>query len=264
MRVPLVRGRDFSAADIADGPLVAIVNETLARRLWPRGDPLGQRLRGGDEKEPWRDVVGVVRDVKYANLTESARGAFYVPMQQRADSPLSLVVRTAGDSAAALSSIADIARSLDGDLPLFEVQTLEQSVRRAVNLRRASASLFGVFGGLTLLLAAIGVYGVTAHSVSLRTREVGIRMSLGARATDVFRMFVRESLSLSLIGVAVGLGISAAVSKLMTAFLFGLTSMDTVTFIAGSTILCLVAVAASYIPARRAALVDPLSALRHE
>jgi putative ABC transport system permease protein len=249
---------------LADGPLVAIVNETLARRLWPGGDPLGKRLRGGDEKEPWRDVVGVVRDVKSANLTESARGAFYVPVRQRADSPLSLVVRTAGDAAAALSSITDIARNLDGDLPLFEVQTLEQSVRRAVNLRRASASLFGVFGGLTLLLAAIGVYGVTAHSVSLRTREVGIRMSLGARATDVFRMFVGESLSLSFVGVAVGLGISAAVSRLMTAFLFGLTSMDTVTFVAGSTILCLVALAASYIPARRAALVDPLTALRHD
>jgi predicted permease len=264
MRVPLVRGRDFSSADTANGPLVVIVSETLARRLWPEGDPLGKRLRGTESQEPWREVIGVVRDAKYEYLTESPHGAYYLPVRQRPDSPLSLVVRTAGDSTAVLSSLADIARSLDRDLPLFQVQTLEQGIRHALKLRRASASFFGVFGGLTLLLAAIGVYGVTAHSVSLRTREVGIRMSLGARATDVFRMFLRESLSLSLIGVAIGLGISAAVSKLMTTFLFGLTSTDAVTFVAGSMILCLVAIAASYIPARRAAHVDPLSALRYE
>jgi ABC-type antimicrobial peptide transport system permease subunit len=160
--------------------------------------------------------------------------------------------------------LTDIARDLDPDLPLFKVQTLEENMRHSVNLQRAVASLLGVFGGLTLLLAAIGIYGVAAHSVSLRTREVGIRMSLGARAMDVSRMFVREGLSLSLFGVAAGLGISAAVSKLLTTFLFGLTPTDTMTFVGGSTILCLVAVVASYLPARRAARVDPLVALRHE
>src|SRR5947207_12457952 len=124
----------------------------------------------------------------------------------------------AADPAALLRSLADVAHDLDHDLPLFNMRTLEAGVRRSLNLRRASASLFAVFGGLAVLLAAIGVYGVVAHSVSLRTREVGIRMSLGARTADVFRMFVRESLRLSLVGVAIGLGISAAMSKLLTSF----------------------------------------------
>ena len=189
---------------------------------------------------------------------------YYVPVAQRVDSPLTLVVRTAGDPAAALTSITEIVRGLDRDLPLFEAQTLEEGVRQAVTLQRASASLFGVFGGLALLLAAIGVYGVAAHSVSLRTREVGIRMSLGARTTDVLRMFVRESVSLSLIGVAIGLGISAAASKLLASFLFGLTATDTMTFAGAAAILCLVTVGASYLPARRAASIDPIVALRAE
>lgn len=264
MRVPLVRGRDFSTADTADAALVAIVNETLARRLWPGGDPIGQRLRSAGGTEPWRDVIGVVRDAKSAELTESPPGVYYVPVAQCVDSPLSLVVRTAGDPAAALTSITEIVRGLDRDLPLFEAQTLEEGVRQAVTLQRASASLFGVFGGLALLLAAIGVYGVAAHSVSLRTREVGIRMSLGARTTDVLRMFVRESVSLSLIGVAIGLGISAAASKLLASFLFGLTATDTMTFAGAAAILCLVTVGASYLPARRAASIDPIVALRAE
>ena len=264
MRLPFARGRDFSATDSAGAPLVVIVSEVLAQRLWPGRDPIGQRVREADPKQPWRQVVGVVRDAKYGHLTEEPRGAYYAPVWQRPASPLSLVVRTADESPAILSSLTDIARSLDRDLPLFHAQTLEDGVRHTVNLQRAAASLFGVFGGLALLLAAIGVYGVVAHSVSLRTREVGIRMSLGARAADVFRMFVRESLSLALIGVAIGLGISAATSKLLTSFLFGLKATDAMTFIGGSTILCFVAVIATYLPARRAAYVNPLVALRHD
>jgi predicted permease len=263
-RAPLVRGREFVQTDTAAAPPVAIVNETLARRLWPGVDPIGMRVRVDDAKEPWREVVGVARDAKYLRLTESPRGAYYVPIQQHPASAASLVVRTIGDTHAALSSLTDLTRDLDRDLPLFKAQTLDERIRHTVNLQRAAASLFGVLGSLTLLLAAIGIYGVAAHSVSLRTREVGIRMSLGARASDVFRLFVRESFSLSLIGVAIGVAISAAASKLLTTFLFGLTPTDTMTFVGGSAILCLVAVVASYLPARRAAGVDPLVALRHE
>src|SRR5205814_8503829 len=133
-------------------------------------------------------------------------------------------------------SLTELVRDLDRDLPVFEAQTLEDILRKAVRLRRATASLFAVFGGLTLLLACMGIYGVSAHSVSLRTREVGIRMALGARAADVLRMFVRESLSLSLIGVTIGLAISVAVSRLLTTFLFGLTPTDAVTFIGASAV----------------------------
>jgi putative ABC transport system permease protein len=264
MRLTLLRGRDFSDTDTADAPPVAIVSDTAARRLWPGADPLGRSVRGVDSNAPWREVVGVVGDVRHGSLTESAQAAYYLPLSQHADSPLSLVVRGAADPAALLRSLADVAHDLDRDLPLFNMRTLEAGVRRSLNLRRASASLFAVFGGLAVLLAAIGVYGVVAHSVSLRTREVGIRMSLGARAADVFRMFVRESLRLSLVGVAIGLGISAAMSKLLTSFLFGLTATDTVTFAGASAILCVVAMVATCLPARRAAHVDPLVALRHD
>jgi ABC-type antimicrobial peptide transport system permease subunit len=160
--------------------------------------------------------------------------------------------------------LTNIAHDLDPNLPLVKLQTLDEQIHRSVNLQRAVASLLGVLGGLTLLLATVGLYGVAAHSVSLRTREVGIRMSLGARAADVFRMIVRENLSLSLVGVAFGLGISIAGSKILTSFLFGLTSTDPLTLIGASMILCLVTIIASVIPARRAARLDPLTALRYE
>ncbi len=270
LRVPLVRGRDFSAADAFDAPRVAIVNETLARRLWPGEDAIGKRLRvasaNAKQLEPWREVVGVVRDTQGAYLTESAHGEYYVSLRQDPDGQLTVIARSTGNTPALalLPSIEGIVRDLDRDLPLFQAQTLDENVRHAVRLRRASASLIAVFGMLTLLLASIGVYGVAAHNVTRRTREIGIRMSLGARATDVLRLFVRESLSLSLIGVLMGLAISAAVSRILTSFLFGLTAMDALTFAAASTILCMVALAASYIPARRAAHVDPLVALRHD
>ena len=187
-----------------------------------------------------------------------------MPLQQRPETPLSVVVRTSGDPAAALSSIAQVARSLDRDLPLFQTQTLEGAVRQAAILHRSAASLFSVFGSLALLLASIGVYGVAAHAVSLRTREIGIRMSLGARTGDVLWLFVREGLSLSLIGIAIGLGISATFSSVLTGFLFGLTATDTMTFVGGAAMLALVTVVATYLPARRAARVDATIALRHQ
>jgi ABC-type antimicrobial peptide transport system permease subunit len=141
---------------------------------------------------------------------------------------------------------------------------MEERIRRTVNIRRAVVSLLGVLGGLTLVLASVGIYGVAAHSVSMRTREVGIRLSLGARAADVLRMIVWEQLSLSLIGVAIGLGISAAGAVLLASFLFGVTTTDAATFVGGALVLCLVSLVASYLPARRAARLDPLLALRRE
>ena len=265
MRVSFVRGRDFSAADRAEAPPVTIVDATLARRLWPKGDPIGQRLRPtSSSQEPWRQVVGVVRDVKCESLTDISGGEYYVPLRQHPETPLSLVVRTSGDMNTALSSIADIARSLDRDLPLFQAQTFEEAIRQAAVLHRSAASLFSVSGVLALVLASIGVYGVAALAVSLRTREIGIRMSLGARTRDVVWLFVREGLSLSLIGVAIGLAISAGFSSILTAFLFGLTATDTMTFVGGASVLILVAVIASYLPARRAARVDATIALRHQ
>jgi putative ABC transport system permease protein len=174
------------------------------------------------------------------------------------------VVRAAGDGRAALSSLTAIARDLDPSLPLFKLQTMDERIRRSLNLRRAVVSLLGVLGGLTLLLASIGIYGVATHSVSARIREIGIRMSLGARAADVLRMIVRENLSLALIGVTIGLVISAANSMILASFLFGVSSADAATFAVGSAVLCGVSIVATCIPARRAAHLDPLLALRHE
>jgi putative ABC transport system permease protein len=259
---PVVRGREFSSTDITANAPVAIVNETVARRLWPSVDPLGKRVRVTDSEGPWREVVGVVRDAKYLSLTESSMGAYYVP--QPPQSARTLVVRTAGSPRMAIASLTNIARDLDPGLPLFSVQTMEERIRRTANLHRAVVSLLGVLGSLTLLLASIGIYGVAAHSVSMRTREVGIRMSLGARAADVLRMIVQENLSLSLVGVAIGLGISAAGSIMLASYLFGVTSADAATFVGCALVLCLVSLIASYLPARRAARLDPLLALRCE
>ncbi|MGH9374145.1 MAG: ADOP family duplicated permease [Vicinamibacterales bacterium] len=260
--LPVVRGREFSPAEVAINAPVAIINETLAVSLWPGVDPLGRHVRIAESKEPWREVVGVARDAKYLFLTESPLGAYYVP--QSPQSAGTLVVRTAGNPRTTLAALTNVARDLDPDLPLFGAQTMEERIRRTVSLRRAVVSLLGVLGALTLLLATVGIYGVAAHSVSMRTREVGIRMSLGARAADVLRMIVRENLLLSLVGVAIGLGISAAGSTMLGSYLFGVTAADVATFVGGAFVLCLVSLVASYLPARRAALLDPLLALRRD
>ena len=260
--LPIVRGRAFTSAEVAGHALVAIVNETVARTLWPGVDPLGQQVRADGPNEPWREIVGVARDAKYASLTESSVGAYYLPLP--ASSGGTFVIRTTGSPRAVLASLSDIARDLDPDLPIASAQTMEEQIRRTVNLRRAVVSLLGVLGTLTLLLASVGIYGVAAHSVSTRTREVGIRISLGARASDVLRMIVRENLSLSLFGVAIGLGLSAAGATMLASYLFGVTATDPATFAGGALVLCFVSLVASYLPASRAARLDPLLALRHE
>jgi putative ABC transport system permease protein len=177
---------------------------------------------------------------------------------------MSLVVRTRGEPALAIPEIVRIAHEIDPDLPLFGGQTLEQSLAKSVDLQRALSSLLSVFGLLGVCLAALGIYGVMAHAVTLRTKEIGIRMALGARASEVLRMVVTEGLQLTSVGVLLGLLISAIASGLLSTFVFGLHAMDAMTFAVSGVVLCAVAVAASFVPARRAASVDPLLALRHD
>jgi putative ABC transport system permease protein len=260
--LPIVRGRTFSPAEVAANTPVAIVNETLARSLWRGVDPLGQQVRTADPKEPWREVVGVTRDAKYLFLTESPLGAYYTPLPPASGG--TFVIRTTGSPRAALTSLTHIARDLDPDLPVARAQTMEERIRRTVRLRRAVVSLLGVLGAVTLLLASVGIYGVASHSVSMRTREVGIRISLTARAGDVLRMILRENLSLAFVGVVLGLGLSAIGATMLASYLFGVTAADPATYAGGALVLCLVSLVASYLPARRAAHLDPLLALRRE
>jgi predicted permease len=259
--LPLLRGRAFTTDEVAADAPVAIVDETVARRLWPGADPIGRRVRESDSKALWRQVVGVARDAKFLFLTDAPRGACYVPLLSPS---ATFVARAPGASEAALAAFRDVARHLDPELPVFRAQTMEERMRGTVNLRRAAVSLLSVLGALTLLLASVGLYGVAAHSVSMRTREIGVRMSLGARRSDILRMVVREHLRLSVIGVSVGLMISAAGSLVLASFLFGVAPIGTATFTGGAAILGFVSLAASYVPARRAARLEPISALRGE
>ena len=260
----LVRGRDFSALDALDTPQVAIVNETLARQLAPRTDAIGTRFQFAQPGEPWRTIVGIARDSKYGSLTESPQPFLYLPWAQWQRPRASVLVRMRGEAKTVVPLVVNQVRTLDSDLPLYDVSTLEQNIGRSMGVERAASSLLGVFGVLALLLAALGIYGVTAHGVTLRTKEIGIRMALGAQAPHVLGMFVGEGLRFSTVGVAVGLALSATAARILESFLFGLHATDAMTFAAVAVLLCLVALLASYLPARRAAAVEPLRALRHE
>jgi predicted permease len=263
--IPIVLGRAISEDDRAASANVVVVNEALARDLWPDANPIGQRLKMEGESEPWREVVGVARDVKHDQLTERPRRFLYLPETQwERPTPMSLVVASTAETSAILAAITETSRSLDPDLPLYRLTTIEERLAHTVDLQRAASALLGVFGVLALLLAAIGLYGVAAHSVTLRTKEIGIRMSLGARASQVLRMVIGDGMRLTSIGVVVGVLLSLAVSQVLASFLFGLRATDTMTFLAAGIALCLVAMLACYVPARRASRVDPLRALRHE
>jgi putative ABC transport system permease protein len=260
--VPLVRGRDFTAHDDSGSASVTIVNETLARNLWGDADPIGQRVHIGGYI--MREVIGVARDGKYNDLTESAQQMLYVPQSQDRSLAMTLVVRSAGDPLSLAAPIREIVRDADPDLPLHGFQTLPSLIANGAETRQAAAAMLGVFGFIALFLASLGMYGVAAQAVSLRVREIGIRMSLGARAHDVVSLFVREGVRRSVVGVVIGLGISLAVSRLLSGFLFGVGAADIPTFAAGAFVLCTVAALACYVPARRASRVDPLVALRSE
>ncbi len=263
MQIPLARGREFTDLDSRSAPGVVIVNEAIARRLWPSNDPIGQRLRvaGGDAS--WREVVGVARTSRYDELTESPFDFIYLPIAQSPPAQLSLVARARAGAGPILPALEGVVRLLDPQLPLADARTFEQVIVRSVGKQRAASALLSVLGGLALLLATLGIYGVMSHATILRVKEIGIRMALGARAPDVRRLFVRESLKLCLIGVAIGAAAATVISKLISGFLFGLAAGDAVTFLIGALVMCGAAVLATYLPARRAARVSPLVVLKN-
>jgi putative ABC transport system permease protein len=266
MKIPLRSGRLFDAHDDENGSEVVAINEEAARRYWPNVNPLGQQLHLGvrlaEARSGMKTIVAVVGDVKVSSLDSTPAPEVYVPYAQHQVDSLTIVVRTTGDPIAAVPiARADLA-SLDRDLPLAGVRTMDEVIGRSIAERRFTMLLLASFAAVAVLLSAIGVYGVLAYLVSQRTQEIGVRIAIGATAGDVVRLFVREGAALTLIGVACGLGGALVVTRALTTLLFGVTTTDPFTFTAVAGTLAGVALLASYLPARRAARVDPMAALR--
>ena len=265
LSIPLLQGRPLTAQDTANAPLAVMISETMARKLWPGLDPIGKRVcfynSNPAEQRPWRTVVGVVRDVKQYGLDTTGTMAMYETLDQFPTTAVTLVVRTATDPASMVAAIRREILALDKDQAVFNIATMEQWVADNIALRRFSMFLLGLFASLALILAAVGIYGVIAQSVSQRTHEIGIRMALGAQARDVLKLVVRQGMSLTVVGIVVGLAGAFALTRLLANLLFGVGTTDPSTFVWIPVLLAAVSFLACYIPARRAAKLDPIKAL---
>jgi putative ABC transport system permease protein len=264
--IRLLRGRWFSAADTPESAPVAVINETLARRIWPGEDPIGKRVKQGfpEGNGLWREVIGVVGDIKLNGVDRATSMQTYVLFSQTPGTALGLIVRTQGDPLAVVAPIEQAIHTADKELPVYAVWTMDQLLGNSLSERRLTLVLLASFAALALLLAAVGVYGVIAYTVRQRTRELGIRLALGAQAGAVLRLILREGLKLTLIGIALGLTAAFALTRWMESLLFGVRPTDPLTFGVIALVLLLVAICACWIPARRATQVDPLIALRSE
>jgi predicted permease len=266
MRIPLLRGRTFDASDQPNSPNAAVVSQSLARNYWPNEDPLGQTIQFGNMDGDLRllHVVGVVADVHDYGVDVATVPTIYANALQRLPSSSWTVVARAQVAPSALvPAMREAVRSLDPQLPL-KFRTLDQVFSSSLDQHRFSLVIFGVFGTTALLLAAMGIYGVTTYAVAQRTQEIGIRMALGAKMSDVLKLVLGSVMSLAVIGAAVGVAGAFATTRVMSSLLFGVLPTDLMTFIAVVAVLIIVAFVACYIPARRATKVDPLVALRYE
>jgi predicted permease len=266
LRIPLRRGRHFAATDVASAAPVAIVSEALVRRHWPDESPLGKRIKlsGGGSPPPLRTIVGVVADVRHGGLHEPPRPTVYVPHAQSPTGANAFVIRTTGDPLAALGQVRATFREINAAMPLASTTTLESLLDDSLRERRFHLALLGAFAVVALLLAALGVYGVMSHATSERTHEIGVRMALGARGADVLAMVMRQGATLAVAGAIGGLLGAAAVTRLLRGMLFGVTPLDPVAYVVAGALLLVAAALACYLPARRAARLDPVRALRAE
>jgi putative ABC transport system permease protein len=262
MEMPIIHGRSFTQLDNEKSPLVVIISETMARRYWPNEDPLGQKIGRGPDR--WREIVGIVKDVKHFGLDANTPPTMYFPMQQVPARAMNLVVRTSGDPLSLAPALRTQVWTGDRNLAIAGLGTMSDLVSSSISQQRFILLMLGCFAAVALILAAIGIYGVMSYAVSQRTHEIGIRMALGARMTDVLKLVFRNGIALTSIGVAIGITLAFALTRLMSSFLFGVTPTDAMTFAIVSAGLVVVALAACYIPARRATKVDPLVALRCE
>ncbi|MFY9556327.1 MAG: ABC transporter permease [Blastocatellia bacterium] len=266
LRIALLRGRTFTDQDRAGARLVAIINETAARKFWPDEDPIGKEIWVGVGwgLTEYGEIVGVVGDVKYGKVEEQFRPQVYLPYLQPTEPASFVLVRTVNDPTRIVSAVRREILSLDKNVPVFDVRTLEERSADATSRTRFSALLLGMFSGLALVLATVGIYGVMSYAVSARTREIGVRMALGAQPRNVLGLVMREGIIVTIAGVALGLLGAYAATRVLGSQLYGVEATDFATFATVSLLLSVVALGASYLPARRAMKVDPMTALRYE
>jgi putative ABC transport system permease protein len=261
--VPIVRGRAFTDADRA-GPEVAILSETAAQRFWPGENPIGKRIRRGAEGA-WHEVVGVARDTKVRTLGERPRPYIYLPFHDDEGVDFAvIVVATRGDPGPFMPTLLGEIQAVDQAVTPFDSGTIRDQMAIMLYPARMGAVLLSAFGGLALLLAVTGLYGVISYAVSRRTHEVGIRMAIGARRSDITRMVLRDGIGFVVVGTGIGLALAFVLTRLLRGFLYGITVTDPLTFVAIPALLAGVALFAAWVPARRAAKRDPMSALRYE
>jgi len=261
MGIPLLRGRDFNSSETEAGASVAIVNETLAQRLWKNQDPLGRRMNFIYEEKGAAEVIGVVPTGKYRTLGEDSVPVVFLP---QIGARRTLVARTSGDPATLLGSVRREIHSVDPNIAPTDLETMQQYMSLPLFPARTLGLLLGVSGLLALVLTTIGLFGVISYIVSQRTHEIGVRVALGAQRSDILNLVVRHGLFLTVVGLVVGLGMAFGAAQLVSFLLYGVTPTDPTTFIAVATVLCVVTVLACYLPARRAMRVDPMIALRYE
>jgi putative ABC transport system permease protein len=266
MRIKLIGGREFTDRDSLDAPGVVVINEAMARRYWPHEDPLGKRIKIGpfNSNDPWLTIVGIAQDVKQGGLDQQTRPEFFRPYNQAAWPVMTVVVRTASNPHALVEPVKRAIARFEPERATSGIGTMEDALYDSAGSRRFPMLLLSAFSLVALTLAAVGVSGVVSFAVSQRTREIGIRVALGARKRDVIRLTMTHSMRSALIGVAVGLAASAALTRFLTGLLFEVKPMDPAVLGAVALILTGVALVASYLPARRATKVDPMLALRCE
>jgi putative ABC transport system permease protein len=267
MGIPLVRGRDFNEQDTVEANPTVVVSEKTARFYWPNSDPIGKRIKNGSTTSdaPWRTVIGVVKDVRQNDfIAEPKMQMYFTYRQLRSLMPNALIVRTAVDPLSLATSVRNAIWAVDKDQTVANIDSMENIVAGAVARQRFSMLLLAIFAGIALVLAAVGIYGVMSYSVAQQTREIGIRMALGAQRSDVLKMTVGQGLKLVGLGLVIGLAAAFVLTRVMASLLFGVSATDPMTFIVISLILMLVALVASYIPALRATKVDPMVALHYQ
>jgi predicted permease len=267
LRIPLLQGRGIEPSDGSDAGRVAVVNEAFVRRFLPDGRPVGRRFLFGTaegEDPPWITIVGVVADARRSGLDREAHPSAYLPLAQYSSPRMNIMVRTLTDPLGLVEPIRAAVAAVDPEQPLAEVRTLKQAVSRLVADRRFVMLLLGLFAGVALSLAAIGIYGVMAYVVGQRAREIGIRVALGARRQDVRRLVIGEGMVVVGVGLLLGLGGAVVLTRLLRGLLYQTSPLDPMTLLLGTAVLAAVALVANWLPAGRAARMDPMQALRHE